>query len=94
MIFSSVKSVWGNKACHIFITDFGGVKAYPLKNKGDDNLNMSQYFKDVGIPTYLHMYIVEEMYMSKKQNNVIAKYGGSKIIWTEPHTPQHNHIEK
>ena len=40
-MFSRIKSLWGNTAFHMFVTNFGGVKVYLLNNKGNDHMLMS-----------------------------------------------------
>ena len=40
-MISRIKSLWGNKAFHMFVTNFGGVKVYLLNNKGNDHMLMS-----------------------------------------------------
>ena len=64
-ILLRVKYVQGNKACQIFVTNFGDVKVYPFNNKGAVHMALYQYFKDVGVPAYLHMKMI------KRWNQVI-----------------------
>ena len=61
----SINYIRGNKVCQMCITNFGGVKVYLLKNKGDAHMALSQYFKDVGLPTSLHMDNAKEVYVRK-----------------------------
>ena len=55
-----------NKASNIFVTNFGGVKVYLLNNTGNDHMLMSEYFKDIGLPTFLQMDNSKEVDMNKK----------------------------
>ena len=48
--------IWVNKSCQVFVNDFGIIEVYPLKNKGGAHIALSRYFKDVGVPTFLHIY--------------------------------------
>ena len=75
-MFSSVKSVWGNKACQIFVTDFGDVKVYLLKNKGEAHMVVSQYFKGVAMYKSLHIDHAKYMDLINKQKKVLSKEGG------------------
>ena len=58
--------IWVNKSCQVFVNDFGIIEVYPLKNKGGAHIALSRYFKDVGVPTFLHIYNAKEMDVSKK----------------------------
>ena len=68
-----MKSVWGNKACQIFVTDFGDVKVYLLKNKVDAHMVLSQYFK--GVAMYKSLRIDNSKYMDLKikRKKVLSK---------------------
>ena len=69
--FSSLKSVRVNKACKIFVTNFGGVKVYPSNNKGDDHMVLSKYFKYIGVSTSIHMDNSKYMDVSNKRNKIL-----------------------
>ena len=50
----------------MFVTNFGGVKVYLLNNTGNDHMLMSEYFKDIGLPTFLQMDNSKEVDMNKE----------------------------
>ena len=50
----------------MIVTDFGDVKVYSLKNKGGAHMALSQYFKAVGVTTFLQIYNAKEMNVSEK----------------------------
>ena len=86
-MFSSLNYARNNKSWHIFVTDFDDVKFYPLNNKGDAQMLLSQYFKDVGLPTSLHMDNTKDMDVIKKRKKFLSEEGGIKKRCNEPHIP-------
>ena len=72
-MFSSIKSICGNKICQFSVANFGDVKVYPLKNKVDAHMALSQYFKYVGVPASLHIYNDKDTDVRNKWKNVISK---------------------
>ena len=89
-MFSSVKYIRGKKAYQMFVTEFGDFKVYPLKNKGDSHMDLSQYFKEVGVHISLHMENSEDMDVRNKWKKVLDKEGRIKTSLTENHIPQQN----
>ena len=65
----------------MLVANFGDVKVYPLKNKGDYKMALSQYFKYIGVATSLHMESSKEMDVRNKLKKVLSEEGGIKKIW-------------
>ena len=64
----------------MFVTDFGDIKGYLLKNKGDAHMELYQYFKVVGLPNSLYMDNAKEVDVTKKKKNVLSEEGGIKTF--------------
>ena len=81
-------------ACQMFVTEFGDIQVYPLKNKDDYHMALYQYSKEIGVPTSLQMDNTKDMDVRKKWKKVLAREDIIKTSWNEPHTLQQNDAEQ
>jgi hypothetical protein len=55
-MYSTILSRWNNKAAQIFCTDFGFVRAFPLKRENEAHVALSLIFHRYGVPNVMVMY--------------------------------------
>jgi hypothetical protein len=87
-MFSTILSRKKNKASHIFCTDFGFVRAFPLKKEKEAHEDLSLLFRRDGVPNVMVMdgakVQVEGEFRRKLRD------AGCHIKQTEPHTQSSN----
>lgn len=85
-MLSSVKSVRGNKAAQLFVTEFGDVTVYPVKQRREAYTALSKYFINRGIPEHLHADNALELTKAKNWKKVLDDEGGIRLTTTEPYS--------
>jgi hypothetical protein len=87
-MYSTILSIQMNKAAHIFTTNFGFVRAFPLKKENEAHEALSLIFHRDGVPNVMVMYGSKtqvEGYFRRKLLDA-----GRHMKQTEPHTQSSN----
>jgi hypothetical protein len=87
-MYSTILSRQKNKAAHIFCTDFGFVRAFPMKKESEAHEALSLLFHRDGVPNV----VVMDGAKAQIEGRFIRKLrdAGCHIKQTEPHTQYSN----
>jgi hypothetical protein len=83
-MFSTILSRQNNKAAHIFCTDFGFVRAFPLKKEKEAYESLSLLFHRYGVPNVMVMDGAKTQV--EGEFRIKLCHAGCHIKQTEPHT--------
>jgi hypothetical protein len=87
-MYSTILSRQKNKAAHIFCTDFGSVRAFPLKKEKEAHEALSLLFHRDGVPNVMFMDGAKAQVEGKFR--IKLRDAGCHIKQTEPHTQSSN----
>jgi hypothetical protein len=87
-IYSTIPSRQQNKAAQICCTDFGFVRAFPMKKKSEAQEALSLLFHRYGLPNVMVMDGVKAQVEGKSRRKL--RDAGCHIKQTEPHTQYSN----
>ena len=90
-MFSDVTSKRGNKCAQIYCTNFGWVRAYPMKKKSQAHETFSNLCSTIGVPSALIMDGAREQIMGEFRCK--AKEVDCRMKPLEPYTPWANAAE-
>jgi hypothetical protein len=90
-LFGKCKSLRGNKVCQIYATTFHFVKAFPLPKKGEAHHSLSDFFKEVGIPSVMISDDAKELTQGKFKKK--CRRAQCPIRPVEAYTPNANKVE-
>lgn len=88
---STVKSRRQNSYAQVYCTDFGWVRAYPMKLESEAHHTVSKLFKDIGVPWKMVMDNAKTQVLGKFRKK--TKEADCPVRSTEPHSPFSNAAE-
>jgi hypothetical protein len=87
-IYSKILSRQDNKAAQIFCTDFGFVRAFPMKREKEAHEDLSLLFHMDGVPNVMVMDVAKAQFEGEFRSKLCD--AGFHIKQTEPHTQSSN----
>ena len=88
-MISGVNFASDKKFDQVYVTDFGGVRIYPLPYIRDYHTSLYQYFLYSSVTYHLQLDNAWYITRSSKWNIFLDKGGGIQILHSEPHSPFH-----
>jgi Reverse transcriptase (RNA-dependent DNA polymerase) len=90
-MYSTVKSLRGNKCCEVYVTDFGWSRVFPMKTESDVHESLDIFLSRYGIPEALisdgaKAYTGGEFRKKARQAGIYCKL-------TDPYSPWQNRAE-
>ena len=89
--FSTVESRRGNTASHIYATDFGWSRNFPIKSKSDAHETLDEFFHCYGVPSRLINDNAKELIQGKFAS--VARQAHCHMDLTDPYSPFQNRAE-
>ena len=88
-MISGVNFASDKKFDQVYVTDFGGVRIYPLPYIRDYHTSLYQYFLYSSVTYHLQLDNAWYITRSSTWNIFLDKGGGIQILHSEPHSPFH-----
>ena len=91
-MFADTYSRRNNKCAQVFATDFGWVRVYPMKTKGEAHETLSLLFQREGVPPSIVMDGSKEQTLGKFRHKLVD--ASCQMKQTEPYSPWQNAAER